>query len=289
MSDDFTTSPPLSERADPIAPADGGAGEEHTATDRQGVPLPQDAHGPAPRSGGDTVNTRKIARQATSAVAHVGPVPQRGDPLLAFTPVPHKAPRRNSITAARQRAFIAHLAATGIVANAAMHIGKSTEALYKLRHRPGAEEFSAAWDAALERGLQRLEDGALARAIDGTPEWKSDGNGGLITYGRRYNEALVMFFLRNRRPERYSEHIRPGHPVYERIRREIQAAQPTPPPAGRAVPCEADAAADAHPDAPSRECALSRHFAERIAQAGADDGGPAGEPRAACGQISFEK
>ena len=87
--------------------------------------------------------TRKIARQATSAVARIGLPPQPNDPLLAFTPVPHKAARRNSITAGRQRAFIAHLAATGIVTQAAMHIGASMEALYKLRNRPGAEEFSA--------------------------------------------------------------------------------------------------------------------------------------------------
>ncbi|HAD17896.1 MAG TPA: hypothetical protein DCF81_13615, partial [Erythrobacter sp.] len=99
-----------------------------------------------------------MARQATSAVARIGLPPQPGDPLLAFTPVPHKAARRNSITAGRQRAFIAHLAATGIVTQAAMHIGASMEALYKLRNRPGAEEFSAAWDAAVERGVQRLED-----------------------------------------------------------------------------------------------------------------------------------
>ena len=78
--------------------------------------------------------TRKIARQATSAVARIGLPPQPNDPLLAFTPVPHKAARRNSITAGRQRAFIAHLAATGIVTQAAMHIGASMEALYKLRH-----------------------------------------------------------------------------------------------------------------------------------------------------------
>jgi hypothetical protein len=30
-----------------------------------------------------------------------------------------------------------------------------------------------------------------------------------------------MFFLRQRRPERYAAEIRPGHPLYERIRREV--------------------------------------------------------------------
>ena len=193
--------------------------------------------------------TRAIARQATSAVAHVAPPPAPGDPLLSFTPYRHKAPRRNSITPARQRAFVASLAASGIVSQAAMSIGKSMEALYKLRNKPGAEGFAAAWDEALERGVQRLEDTALARAIQGVPEWKSDGDGGLITYGTKHNEALVMFFLRNRRPERYSEHIRPGHPVYERIRREVLA--------------NAEKASGEDPE--TRECALSHHFAGRLA------------------------
>ena len=113
-----------------------------------------------------------------------------------------------------------------------------------------------------ERGVQRLEDCALARAIDGVPEWKTDRDGGLITYGVKHNKALVMFFLHNRRPERYSEHIRPGHPVYERIRREVEAGLPAAAAEDREAPCEGET--------DSRECALSRHFADRLAQVGPD-------------------
>lgn len=202
--------------------------------------------------------TRTIPRQATSAVAHVAPEPDAGDPLLSFAPYLHSAPRRNSITPTLQRRFIAKLAATGIVTSAAMSIGKSVEALYKLRNKPGAEGFAAAWDAALECGVQRLEDTALARAIQGTPVWKTDHDGNLITYGEKHNEALVMFFLRNRRPERYSEHIRPGHPVYERIRAEVLASHPQ---AARGA-------------GESRECTLSRHFADRLAGETAKLAGP---------------
>ena len=40
----------------------------------------------------------------------------------------------------------------------------------------------------------------------------------------RHNEALVMFFLRNRLPHRYGRtELRPGHPDYDRLRAEIQA------------------------------------------------------------------
>ena len=149
-----------------------------------------------------------------------GEVPDQNDPLLQFEPVPHRRPRRNSITAARQRAFVAHLAATGIVSEAARHIGASMEALYKLRHRPGAEAFAAAWDAAVDRGVQRLEDGALARAIEGEERLVVSA-GKVLGTERRHNEALVMFFLRNRRPQRYGDAIGPGHPLYEQLKAQI--------------------------------------------------------------------
>ncbi|EDL50053.1 hypothetical protein [Erythrobacter sp. SD-21] len=113
--------------------------------------------------------TRATPRQATSATAHVAPLLEEGDPLLAFAPYLHAAPRRNSITPDLQRRFVSTLAATGIVVQAARSIGKSMEALYKLRARPGAEGFAAAWDAAVDGGVQRLEDCALERALKGTP------------------------------------------------------------------------------------------------------------------------
>lgn len=161
----------------------------------------------------------------TSYMAHRdGEVPDADDPLLAFTPVPHVAPRRNSIGPERQRAFVAHLAACGIVRQAARHIGASLEALYKLRHKPGAEEFAAAWDAAVDRGILRIEDGALQRAIEGA-ERPIVSSGRLLGSYRVHNEGLVMFLLRQRRPERYGAElsltVKPGHPVYERVRREV--------------------------------------------------------------------
>lgn len=97
------------------------------------------------------------------------------------------------------------------------------EALYKLKQKPGAEGFKRAWDRAVQMGVERLEDTALARAIEGS-ERKLYRDGELVGTERFHNEALVMFFLRNRLADRYSPqaHIAPGHPVYERIRREIE-------------------------------------------------------------------
>lgn len=168
--------------------------------------------------------TRATRRQGTSYMAFRGEPLDPEDPLLAFKPVPHKAPRRNSITPARQRAFVAHLAACGIVAEAARHIGASLEALYKLRNKAGADEFRAAWDLAVDRGIARIEHGALARAIEGAEKPIVSG-GQLLGWYRTHHEGPVMFFLKNRRPERYggvtAEALRPGHPLYEKIKQEV--------------------------------------------------------------------
>lgn len=167
--------------------------------------------------------TRAIAKQATSAVAHPGPEPADDDPLLGFAPYLHPAPRGNSITPERQRRFIATLAATGIVQQAARSIGKSMEALYRLRAKPGAEGFAHAWDAALERGVQRLEDCALERALRGTPTPIVSGGKLLGTWDKPDN-GLLRFVLQHRLPQRYGvQQIRPGHAIYESIRREVLA------------------------------------------------------------------
>ena len=176
--------------------------------------------------------TRATPRQGTSYMAHRHEPLDPADPLLGFRPVPHKAPRRNSIVPARQRAFIAKLAETGIVSEAARWIGASLEALYKLRNKPGAEEFRAAWDAAIDRGVARLEAGALHRAIRGEERMVVSG-GKVLGTEVRHNEALTMFFLRARRGDRYSPDwsvLKPGHPVYDRIadeavRRHVEETQ----------------------------------------------------------------
>ena len=127
--------------------------------------------------------------------------PTADDPLLEFEPAPHVAPRKNSITADRQRVFVAQLAATGIVADAARHIGASLEALYKLRHKPGAEGFAAAWDAAIERAIGRIEHGAVQRAIEGV-ERPIVSSGRLLGWDRDRHEALGRVGLRQRGPDR---------------------------------------------------------------------------------------
>ena len=159
----------------------------------------------------------------TSAVAFTDLPPEPDDPLLGFAPYVHRAPRRNSITPARQRDFIAALAASGIVTQAARSIGASLEALYRLRHQPGAEGFAAAWEAALDRGIARLEDCAIELAIAGE-ELPIVSAGKLLGTYRKHNFGHIRFVLSQRRSARWTAQdgdfaaLRPGHPVYEQLR-----------------------------------------------------------------------
>lgn len=192
-------------------------GEELEAVPLRGCPSTtpdQVRGGPPPRAGEE---------KRTSRVRRVDVVEESA---LDFAPYLHVAPRRNSITPDKQRRFIATLAATGIVSQAALSIGASVEALYKLRHRVGAEDFARAWDAAVERGYSRLEDCALERAIAGE-ERPVVSRGKVVATWTHHNTGLLMFLLRARRPEKYGairvSDLREGHPVYDALRRRWEA------------------------------------------------------------------
>ena len=70
--------------------------------------------------------------------------------IPAFHPVPVAA-RRDGWTAERQAALIGTLAETRSVIAACRKVGMGRESAYRLRARPGAAGFAAAWDAALGR------------------------------------------------------------------------------------------------------------------------------------------
>jgi hypothetical protein len=168
-------------------------------------------------------SVRPSRRTSRTAFADLPPAPD--DPLLGFAPYIHAAPRRNSITPDRQRGFIAALAASGIVTQAARSIGASLEALYRLRGQPGAEGFAAAWEAAIDRGTLRLEDCALELALRGE-ELPIVSAGHLLGTFRKHNFPHIRFVLSQRRAERYgrSEGGRggalpdPGSPAYAKLR-----------------------------------------------------------------------
>ena len=124
--------------------------------------------------------------------------------LTAFTPVPRLRDRSNGWKPHVQQAFIEALADTGSVASACRAVNRSTHGAYHLRRQPGAEEFAAAWEAALDFGMRRIEDVAMDRALNGV-EMPVYSYGQLVGTRISYNDRLLMFMLRNRAPERFAE------------------------------------------------------------------------------------
>jgi len=128
----------------------------------------------------------------------------QGGELPAFTPVPRQYARHDGWTPERQRAFIEALADTGSVDAACKAVDMAQRGAYYLRRQPGAESFRAAWTAAVDLGVQRLEDAAMERALHGVEE-QHFAQGELVRTRRRYNDRLLMFMLRSRAPERFAE------------------------------------------------------------------------------------
>lgn len=75
--------------------------------------------------------------------------------IPAFYPVPTRS-RRDGWTQQKQTDFIGYLAETGSVMGACEAVRMSRNSAYKLRARPGAESFAAAWDAALGAPIRKV-------------------------------------------------------------------------------------------------------------------------------------
>lgn len=123
--------------------------------------------------------------------------------LPAFSPVPRLCRRQDGWTPERQQRFIEALADTGSVKAAAKAVNMAQEGVYLLRRHPEAPSFRKAWDAALKLGVQRLEDVAMDRALNGV-EVPIYHFGQVVGHRRIYNDRLLMFLLRNRAAKRFA-------------------------------------------------------------------------------------
>lgn len=153
-------------------------------------------HRPSP-SDEDAVMTRRSDPRTARRPAPAHELP-------AFAPVPRQYARHDGWTPQRQTAFIEALADTGSVEAACKAVNMSQSGAYHLRRQPGAEGFRDAWNAALDFGVLKIEDVAMERALNGVAEdvyWRGEAVG----TRRRYNDRLLMFILRNRAPERFSQ------------------------------------------------------------------------------------
>src|SRR5688500_4764555 len=94
-----------------------------------------------------------------------------------------------------QRLFIETLAVTGSVTAAAQEVGRSPSSAYRLRARPEAHAFRAAWAAAQALAYQRLHEIAMDRIVNGVEEPVFDRTGTCVFRKTVYNDKLLMFML----------------------------------------------------------------------------------------------
>lgn len=90
--------------------------------------------------------------------------------------------------------FIAALAGCGSVARAARSVGMTARSAYRLMDADGADSFAAAWDEAIETGIERIRVDALARALHGAPV-AFFRRGKLVRVEQRRNDRLAIALL----------------------------------------------------------------------------------------------
>lgn len=95
------------------------------------------------------------------------PTPLLGDTSLSFTPVPQQRHRADGWTPETQANFVRALSAMGSVGKAARAVGMGRASAYRLRERPGAASFAAAWDRAIAAGRTHQFSIAMDRALNG--------------------------------------------------------------------------------------------------------------------------
>lgn len=129
---------------------------------------------------------------------------------LAFAPVPVAA-RRDGWTVARQIGFIHRLAICGCVGTSARGVGMSRESAWRLRKRPGAESFAAAWDKAARWGEDHIADLGVERCLKGEvrPYYY---RGRKVGEQVRFNDSLLIAVL-NRFDRPRDPAARDGDPV----------------------------------------------------------------------------
>ena len=115
----------------------------------------------------------------------------------AFYPVPTRG-RHDGWTVQKQTDFLGYLAETGSVMGACEAVGMSRNSAYKLRARPNAESFAAAWDAALGAPVRKITvDDLEFRAYHGLIQpvlfrgkyrgaWRKPDNSALLRLHRQH-------------------------------------------------------------------------------------------------------
>jgi hypothetical protein len=163
----------------------------------------------------DSPDSRDPPNQALVPAASPPALDAHGyDPsLYQWLPVLRRT-RSDGWTPQRQVDFIAALADTGCVAQAALQVGMSQTSCYRLRRE--SAQFATAWDAAIAHSARRLVDLAFDRAIHGSDEPVFDKEGRRVGRRMRQSDRMLMFLLRAYMPERFrhahQDARQPGEP-----------------------------------------------------------------------------
>jgi len=114
----------------------------------------------------------------------------------------HKGGNRTKVTAEKKEEFLLQLVETGgNVTKAAELVAIARKCFYEHRRQDG--EFEKQWDEAVDRGIDRLEDEARRRALNGVDEpilYKGE----IVEYVRKYSDTLLIFLLKGHR-EKYRD------------------------------------------------------------------------------------
>ena len=118
-----------------------------------------------------------------------------------------KRPRgknRIKLTPKKQDEFIQRLSTTCNVTEAAKLIGIRRETAYQFRDQH--PEFKAAWENAINQGIDSLEREARHRAAEGTDE-PVFHRGQVCGAVRKYSDTLLIFLLKAHRPDKFRDRV----------------------------------------------------------------------------------
>jgi hypothetical protein len=109
---------------------------------------------------------------------------------------------RSKSTTKKRAKFLRLLEQTGNVSKASLLSCLGRRYLY--HYRENDERFAAAWDAAIEKSMDVLEEEARRRAFNGTPE-PVFYQGSVCGTVLRYSDSLLMFLLKGGKPDKYAD------------------------------------------------------------------------------------
>lgn len=107
---------------------------------------------------------------------------------------------RTKRTRQREKQFLDQLALNGNVGQAADLIGCGRQTVYDWRNAD--PEFKKKWEEAIERAVDRLEQEAWRRAVEGVDE-PVYYQGEAVDFKKTYSDKLMELMLKAHRPQKY--------------------------------------------------------------------------------------